>query len=131
MFQISEEFRLKAINSGLTNESNEFHWIWKEILDGTNLSEIAEKFFEHTEWNGDCMTDTSSGILNAYLMFKSGIKIPLDDLIYLRNRSGIITSKYTDENENSEPICHHFTCLDLIKELGRKEFFDMLNKKKK
>ena len=127
--QLSPEFYFKAISSGLTDESNEFNWIWKDILGGKTLSEIAEKFFAHTEWDGDCFTDTSSGILNAYLMYKNGHKIPLEDLRYLRNRSGVITSKCIDEEENFEPIYHHFTCLDLIEELDGTDFFDYLNKK--
>lgn len=129
-FQVSQEFYIKATNSGLTDESNDFNWIWQDIQNGKSLCEICSRFIEFTEWDGDCYTDTSSAILDAFVSFKNKQKIPIEDKKYLRNRSGVITTKCVDEDDNSEPIYYHFTCHDLILELDGSEFFDWLNGKK-
>lgn len=127
--KISEDFYTKAKKSGITDESNEFNWIWKSILEGEEIDKIAEQFFIHTEWDGNYLTDSASGILNLFLTFKNRGRITRGEYDYLRNRSGIITvkrasKKSSDENsdeiekEDSDDKQNFFTCLDLIEELG-------------
>jgi hypothetical protein len=100
--KFSEDFCNKAKKSGLTDESNEFNWIWKSILTGEEIDKIIEKFFIHTEWDGNYLTDSSSGILNLFLTLKNRGKIFRSEYNYLRNKSGMITVKSASKKSSIE-----------------------------
>lgn len=127
--QFSEDF-LRKLFLCLSSEPNEpnsnLGWIFLDILQNKTIEEIARKYIEVDNYNGNCSTSTSSAIFDAFLCYKENRHYEPMDALYLSNRNGSIGS-YETYHQNGALQMIFFGAKDLIKELDGEDFFFWLD----
>jgi hypothetical protein len=116
MKSYSENF-LKKIEICIKPRS-ENSWIFKAIKDNTSLVDIASRYLDLSDYDGNYLTSATDALFEAFISFKNNNYIDSEEAGYLLGRSGII-DQYIDSKNN---IITYFTVRDLIDELDGPEF---------
>jgi len=110
----------RCIKPGSSN-----HWIVQDIINGSTAFEIATKYLDRSDYDGDFLTSTTDGLLDAFITFKENRSIDPSEAAYLANRAGGLGQCFDDEFEGRINLSI-FSVRDLIRELDGSEFDDWL-----
>lgn len=125
-YHLTYDFINKMNLCGISNTTNSLYWIYKAINEGKTLLEIATTYIYNSDYDGNCLTNSTCGLFEAYECFKNGSFFDANDAMYLSSRSGIISS-FQNHNTENQLFYISFTFRDLVIQLDGPEFFDWLN----
>jgi hypothetical protein len=124
--QFSEDFLRKLFLCLSSQPNGALGWIFIDMLQNKTMEQIANKFLEQDDWDGNYLTSTTSALFNAFVCYKQNQTIDTLEALYLSTRGGSIGSyDYFDEDGNLTMI--FVSPKDLIAELDGDGFFTWLN----
>jgi hypothetical protein len=97
---------------------NPDYWILDAIINQKNLLEIASKYLDESDYDGNFLTSTVDAMFEAFISFKEGKYIDSEEALYLSSRSGVL-AQYVDYCTEKILI---FTVRELIKEIDGPQF---------
>jgi hypothetical protein len=111
---------------GFQDKTHKLDWMYDCMLNHCDPCEIAEKYLDFVEYDGQYLTDTCSALFEIFINFKNGKSCSKQEKEYLSSRAGTLDCKYISVDGEQKIII--ITVLDIIKEMDGPEFIQWLRK---
>lgn len=116
---LSQDF-LKKMILCLQKESPNY-WIVEYVMSGKTTLEIASRYLELSDYDGNFLTSSIDALFDAFIAFKDLRLIDSQQAAYLSNRSGGL-GQYVNSMESDTINMIFFSVRDLIHELDGPDF---------